>query len=566
MRASVVLLMAVSLVVYTPSIGNASSAPTMPAGITEQSYYPLINGDLTDAGPNGYNGTAGPGVEAPAVSSVGLSFTQSANQYVQIPCAAFAGPGTFIALVQPGDITTDTALPMVWGSDTATGLGFSPSSMGAPSWFSEGAANNLQAIDRPLGTFSLAVSPSTGAMWINGVAVSAYTTDSPSVPACNNAAYIGNASRDGVVFNFPFNGTILSLMKITNASPSSSQLSQVLAYMWYQKEAAGISGPTDANPYDGPVTVYVGDSRAACAGVADIVSAVTANCWTYYSQQAAGLGGTTLVSALGSSVSSSILDFLSLTMPQVDQYTGEKLAVWEGGGIDLVTGSTPSQVLSNIDAAASVAHAHNMKFIATSIAPSIIESDPQRSQLNASLLARARSGAYDGFIGFASMPWENQPQSTQCFLDGFHEVHFCQYQMSAYAKCSLAFTEGAIQCPLPVYIPYLAWSSVDSTTVTISIYDILPGQRVAGVYYLVIDPLAAPGCTAFLTSIGDSNDTTTSYLPTQSYPSSTQATNTTTSFTSNNGTVTATFTSVGCNLNAFTAGQIGIELMLEKQW
>jgi hypothetical protein len=535
----------------------------MPAGITVQSYYPLINGALTDAGPNGYNGRAGPGTEAPAVSSLGLSFTQTANQYVGIPCAAFAGPGTFIALVQPGDITTDTALPMVWGSDTATGLGFVPSNMGAPSWFSDGATNNLQAIDRPLGTFAVAVSPSTGAMWINGVAVSAYTTDLPSVPTCNQTAYIGNASR-GVVLNFPFTGTILSLMKITNASPSSSQLSQVLAYLWYQKEAAGIQGPADANPYNGPVSVFVGDSRAACAGVANIISASTANCWTYYSQQAAGLGGTTLASVLGGSVSSSILNFLSLTMPQVGEYTGQKLAIWEGGGIDLATGSTASQVLSNIDAAASLAHAHNMKFVATSIAPSIINSDPQRSQLNATILARARSGAYDGFIGFSTMPWENQPQSTQCFLDGYHEVHFCQYQMSGYAACSLAFTEGATQCNLPVVIPYLAWSSVESTTVTISLYDILPGQRVAGVYYVVINTLAAPGCTAFLTSIGDSNDTTTSYLAAQSYPSSTQATNMTTSFASDNGTVTATFTSVGCDLSAFTAGQIGVELMLEK--
>ena len=205
-----------------------------------------------------------------------------------------------------------------------------------------------------------------------------------------------------------------------------------------------------------------------------------------------------------------------------------------------------------------------MKFVATSIAPSIINSDPQRSQLNATILARARSGAYDGFIGFSTMPWENQPQSTQCFLDGYHEVHFCQYQMSGYAACSLAFTEGATQCNLPVVIPYLAWSSVESTTVTISLYDILPGQRVAGVYYVVINTLAAPGCTAFLTSIGDSNDTTTSYLAAQSYPSSTQATNMTTSFASDNGTVTATFTSVGCDLSAFTAGQIGVELMLEK--
>jgi len=84
-----------------------------------------------------------------------------------------------------------------------------PSNMGAPSWFSEGAANNLQAIDRPLGTFAVAVSPSIGAMWINGVTVSAYTTDLPSVPIVTKQHISENASRDGVVLNFPFNGTIL---------------------------------------------------------------------------------------------------------------------------------------------------------------------------------------------------------------------------------------------------------------------------------------------------------------------------------------------------------------------
>jgi hypothetical protein len=524
----------------------------------------LTNGAVTDAGPGRYNGTPASGQQAPTTSADGLSFVATSNQYVSIPCAAFSGAGTFIALVRPTGIIQATALPVVWGSDTATGLGFLASNMGAPSWLSANATNDFQAVDLPQGTFSIAVSPSTGTMWINGKPITGTTTDIPSTPTCTNTAYIGNASRGGGVMNFPFNGTIFSLMKIANPSPTTDQIAQIVAYQWYQKSQQTAVGPVDTTPYTGAVTLFVGDSRAACAGVANTISAAVANCWTYYSVQAAGMGGTVMASVLGGSASSSILNFFQESMPEVDAFAGRKTAVWEGGGIDLLIGMTPEQVLQNIDTAAAVAHTHGMKFVASSVAPSVLDTGNLRQTLNASILARARSGAYDGFIGFSTMPWLNQPTNTKCFLDGFHEVKFCQYQMSGYAACSLAFTSGATQCTLPVIIPYLAWNTNNTTTATINLYDLLPGQRVTQAYYIVTDPMVASGCSAFSTSVGDSTGNPSTYLPGQSYPSSMQALGAPVAFASSNGTVTATFTSVGCNLNAFTRGEIGIALTIEK--